>query len=307
MEALYPGCTTRISKTKQTPDVTGKVLDQTYNTRQNVYSSTPTTDTVSPILLQQNSTLHCVSSHNPRCATMPSRTRLSPRHPQAPSVDSQQFSGYTDMPSHTNISSIQHRSQTFSGQTQLSRYAATSSHTNISSPLDLQTPSPYPPQLPGYADMPSYTNISIPQHPSQTHSGHLQLPGYADMPSYANISIPQNLPQTYSGHPQLPGYAPMPSHTNVSTQYHLQTPSAYPQQLHGHNAMLSHQSISTLQHSQTSPLHLQHSQTSPIHLQQKPNTSWSPQSDSLPLSSINTSSFQGQIITGKSQIEYKAL
>ena len=254
-EALYPGCTTRMSKTKQTPDVTGKVLDQNYHSRQNVYSLIPTTDTVSPILFQQNFTLHCVSSHNPRCATMPSRTRLSPRHPQTPSVDSQQFSGYADMPSHTNMSSLQHRSQTFSGQTQLSRYAATSSsHTNISSSLDLQTPSPYPPQL----------------------------PGYADMPSYANISIPQNPPQTYSGHPQLHEYAPMPSHTNVLPQFHLQTPSVYPQQLHGHNAMLSHQSISTLQHSQTSPLHLQHSQTSPLHLQQKPNTSWSPQDEDVP-------------------------
>lgn len=90
MEALYPGCTTRI---KQPPDVSAKVLDQNYHTRQNVYSSTSTTDTISPILPQQNSTLYCVSSHNPRCATMPSRTRLSLQYPQAPLLTHSNFLG----------------------------------------------------------------------------------------------------------------------------------------------------------------------------------------------------------------------
>ena len=88
----------------------------------------------------------------------------------------------------------------------------------------------------------------------------------------------------------------MSSHINVSTPQHLQIPSVNSQQLPGHTMIPSHQSISSPQHSQTSS----------VHLQQKPSTSSSQRSHTLSLSSANTSSFQGQINIGKSQIVCKA-
>ena len=150
MEALYPGCTTKTSKTTQPLGVTDKNHDQKYHKRQNVYSSTATTDTVSPILPEQNSKLYCVSSHNQRCGTMPLCVRSSPQHPQASFLHSQQFTGYTDMPSHTNISSPQYLQTPSVFPQQLPGYAGSSSHSNIPSPQHLRIPSIYSYQFPGY-------------------------------------------------------------------------------------------------------------------------------------------------------------
>lgn len=90
MEALYPGCTTKLGKQTQPPSVTGKILDRRHHTMYNIYSSTSETNSVSPVLPQQNSMFDPTSTYNGRCATMPSHLRKTPQHPQTHSVYSQQ-------------------------------------------------------------------------------------------------------------------------------------------------------------------------------------------------------------------------
>lgn len=143
MEALFPGCTTKLGKPPRPSSLPpGKVLDRKYHTMHNIYSSTPATDSVSPILPQENFKFDSVSSENPRCATLPSRIRKTPQHPQTSSVYSQQRTSpvYPQQLSNTS--------------------GRANSYVNMTTSLPSSV---YPQQMPNTSQLPYSCTSSLPQ------------------------------------------------------------------------------------------------------------------------------------------------
>ena len=177
MEALFPGCTAKLGKPTRPSSLPGKVLDRKYHTMHNIYSSTPATGSVSPISPQENFKFDPVSSDNPRCATLPSRIRKTPQHPQTPSVYSQQrtSSVYLQQPSNT------------SGHATMTSYVTTTTS-------QYSLPSSVYPQQPsntyGRATMTPYVNMTT-SLPSSVHPQ--QMPNTSQLPYSCTSSLPQSV------------------------------------------------------------------------------------------------------------------
>ena len=204
MEALYPGCTTKLGKPTQPPSVSGKVLERKHHTMFNIYSSTPATHSVSPVLPQQN--FNPISSHNSRSATMPSRIRRTPQQPQTPSVYSQHPQTPSVCSQHPQTPSVY--SQHPQTPSVCSQYPQTpsvySQHPQTPSVCSQypQTPSVnsqqktspvYPQQLPyssGHATMTSYVNMVPSQYSQASYVPPEQLSSTPQLPCSRTSSLP---------------------------------------------------------------------------------------------------------------------